>query len=50
MRVRRNKDRNIVPYERAITPEERTYLLPIFADDIAKLEQMLEWDCSDWKT
>jgi hypothetical protein len=45
----RNKDRNIVPYERAITPEERKYLYAIFAEDIAKLERMLGWDCSDWK-
>ena len=45
----RNKDRNVVPYQRAITPAERKYLYAIFADDIAKLEQMLGWDCSDWK-
>ena len=46
---RRNKDRNIVPYERVITPEERQYLHDIFSEDIAKVEQMLSWDCSDWK-
>jgi len=46
----RNKDRNVVPYERAITPEERKYLSAIFADDIAKLERMLGWDCADWKS
>jgi hypothetical protein len=45
----RKKDRNVVPYERDITPKERKYLYAIFADDIAKLEQMLGWDCSDWK-
>jgi hypothetical protein len=45
----RNKDRNVVPYERAITPEEREYLYAIFADEIARLERMLGWDCSDWK-
>src|SRR6266568_5317955 len=45
----RDKDRNIVPYERAMTPEERKYLLTIFAVEIAKLEQMLGWDCSAWK-
>ena len=44
-----NKDRNVVPYERAITPAERKYLYAIFANDIVKLEQMLGWDCSDWK-
>jgi hypothetical protein len=46
---RRNKDRNVVPYERVITPEERQYLHDIFSEDIAKVEQMLGWDCSDWK-
>jgi hypothetical protein len=45
----RNKDRNVVPYERGITAEERKYLYAIFADGIAKLERMLGWDCSDWK-
>jgi len=45
----RNKDRNVVPYEREITLEERKHLYRIFADDIAELEQMLGWDCSDWK-
>src|SRR5438552_9431873 len=45
----RNKDRNVVPYERAITPEERQCLHDIFSEDIAKVEQMLGWDCSDWR-
>jgi hypothetical protein len=45
----RDKDRNVVPYERAMTPEERKYLSRIFAVEIAKLEQMLGWDCSAWK-
>ena len=49
VKMRRNKDRNVVPYERAITSEEKAYLLPIFAEDIAKLERMLGWDCADWK-
>jgi hypothetical protein len=44
-----NKDRNVVPYERAITAEERKHLYGLFAEDIAKLEQMLGWDCADWK-
>ncbi|PYK33173.1 MAG: sulfotransferase [Verrucomicrobia bacterium] len=46
----RDKDRNIVPYERAMTAEERKHLYGMFAEDIAKLEQLLGWDCSDWKT
>src|SRR5207302_6481764 len=45
----RDKDRNIVPYERTITAEEREYLFELFSAEIAKLEQMLGWDCSDWK-
>src|SRR5438445_6058497 len=45
----RDKDRNIVPYEREMTVKERKHLYKIFADAIAKLEQMLGWDCSDWK-
>jgi len=45
----RDKDRNVVPYERAMTPEERKYLLAVFSAEIGKLEQMLDWDCSDWK-
>ncbi len=48
-RLPRNKDRNIVPYERAMNWEERVFLYNLFADDIAKLEQLLGWDCSDWK-
>ena len=45
----RDKERNVVPYERAMTAEERKYLLEVFLTEIAKLEQMLGWDLSDWK-
>jgi sulfotransferase family protein len=45
----RDKDRNIVPYEREMTGEERRHLYAIFAKDIARLEQMVGWDCADWK-
>jgi Sulfotransferase domain len=45
----RNKDRNIVPYSRAMNWEERVFLCNLFAEDIAKVEQLLGWDCSDWK-
>lgn len=44
-----SKDRNVVPYARAMTAEERRQLYEVFADDIGKLEQLLGWDCSDWK-
>ena len=49
MRWVRSKDRNIVPYQRAMNWEERIFLYNLFAEDIAKVEQMLGWDCSDWK-
>src|SRR2546423_6586800 len=45
----RDKDRNIVPYERAMRPDERKYLSGVFAAEITKLEQMLGWDLADWK-
>jgi hypothetical protein len=45
----RSKDRNIVPYERAMNWEERVFLYNLFAEDIGQVEQMLGWDCSDWK-
>src|SRR5436190_23941036 len=48
-RSMRSKDRNIVPYERAMNWEERVFLYNLFAEDIAKIEQMLGWDCTDWK-
>jgi hypothetical protein len=49
LRSRRSRDRNVVPYERAMNWEEKVFLYNLFAKDIAKLEQMLGWDCSDWK-
>jgi hypothetical protein len=45
----RSKDRNVVPYERMMNWEERVFLYNLFAEDIAKVEQMLGWDCADWK-
>jgi hypothetical protein len=49
LRSLRSKDRNIVPYERAMNWEERVFLYNLFAKDIANVEQLLGWDCSDWK-
>ena len=49
LRSRRSRDRNVVPYERAMNWEERVFLYNLFAKEIAKLERMLGWDCSDWK-
>ena len=49
IRIDRDKDRNVVPYERAMKPEERKYLADVFAAEIGKLEQMLGWDLKDWR-
>jgi hypothetical protein len=45
----RNKDRNVVPYEREMTGEERRHIYGAFAQEIEELERLLGWDCSDWK-
>ncbi len=49
LRSVRSRVRNVVPYERAMNWEEKVFLYNLFATDIAKLEQMLGWNCSDWK-
>jgi hypothetical protein len=33
-----------------MTQDERKYLSGVFSAEIAKLEQTLGWDCSDWKS
>ena len=45
----RDKDRNVVPYERTMTPEEQKYLSEVFSPEITKLEQILGWDLMDWR-
>src|SRR5258708_38922631 len=49
LRSVRSKDRNIVPYERAMNWEEKVFLYNLFEEDLAKLEQLLGWDCANWK-
>jgi hypothetical protein len=49
LRSMRTKDRNVVPYERAMNWEERVFLYNLFAEDITAIERMVGWDCSDWK-
>jgi len=49
IRAGRDKDRNVVPYERGMMAEERKYLLQVFSAEIAKLERLLGWDLSDWR-
>jgi len=45
----KNREENVINYARKMTQSERHHLYSIFRDDIAKLEQLLGWDCSDWK-
>ena len=45
----KNREENIINYARSMTQSEREYLFSIFQNDIAKLEKLLGWDCSDWK-
>ena len=45
----KNREENIINYARRMTQSEREYLFSIFENDIAKLENLLGWDCSDWK-
>ena len=45
----KNREENVINYARAMTQSEREYLYSIFENDIAKLEKLLGWDCSDWK-
>src|SRR5262249_29748369 len=49
LRSIRSKDRNVVPYERAMNWEEKVFLYNLFKEDISKVEQLLGWDCTDWK-
>jgi hypothetical protein len=49
LKMVKNKKQNRIPYERSITPEERAYLYELYKTDIARLEELLNWDCSDWK-
>ena len=45
----KNREQNRIVYERRITAKERSYLYDLYKDDIARLERLLSWDCSDWK-
>ncbi len=39
---------NARPYATSIADEDRAYLQELFEFEIRDLEQMLDWDCSDW--
>ncbi len=45
----KNKRRNVGSYSKKLTAEEREYAAGIFEDDIAKTENLLGWDCADWR-
>ena len=41
--------RNVGPYQRKMTNDERIYMAPLFEKDISKVEKLSGWDCSDWR-
>jgi hypothetical protein len=45
----KNKRRNVGSYSRKLTDEEREHGAAIFEEDIAKIEELLGWDCRDWR-
>ena len=45
----KTREENVILYARRMTQPEREYLFSLFENDIAKLENLLGWDCSDWK-
>jgi hypothetical protein len=45
----RNKKRNLIPYLREMTSDERRHVAEIFRQEIPRLEKLVGWDCSDWK-
>lgn len=44
-----NRERNTASYQRRITQEERDYVAPLFAEDIARVQGLLAWNCGDWR-
>jgi len=45
-----NVETGSTPYVRKMTPSERQYLVDLYKSDIDRLEKLLGWDCSDWKS
>lgn len=45
----KNEKRNVGSYFRKLTSEEREYSAAIFEEDIDKTEELLGWDCCDWR-
>ena len=45
-----NVETGSTPYARKMTRGERQYLVDLYKSDIDRLEKLLGWDCSDWKS
>ena len=45
----KNEKRNVGSYSRKLTVQEREYAAAIFEDDIGRTEELLGWDCADWR-
>jgi hypothetical protein len=45
----KNKTRNVGSYSRRLTAHERAEAGSLFQKDISKVEELLGWDCSDWR-
>jgi hypothetical protein len=45
----KNKQRNVGSYSRQLTAEEWEYGETLFRADIGQVEEMLGWNCSDWR-
>lgn len=45
----RERKWNMAEYNRAMRPEEKQYLQDLYHEDILAVEELLGWDCSDWK-
>jgi Sulfotransferase domain len=46
----KNRKRNVGSYSRKLTVEEREYAAAIFEADIGETEELLGWDCRDWRS
>lgn len=48
-RTVRPKEIHRIEYKRKMTSEEKRLLLKIYCNEIAEIERLLDWDCSDWR-
>jgi hypothetical protein len=46
----KNKHRNVGIYSRKMTLQEREFVSGFFETDIPKVETLLDWNCSDWRS